>query len=309
MQALSRLQECQAEMSSKCPPLKSLKPKATPPPPDKRAKPGSFLITPSMLDPHGQHGELSFVKKRSGNESWRYRLAGYLHSHSVQKALLLLLLLDVAVIFIELFLEAEYPDCRYVERDAISCCPAASDDSHGSVGSHGSISHSSSAHGSDDEHHAICISPFVDSTSPAACDEHKHEWVHISHDILFSLSMAVLALFQLELLGLLAAIGFRLFCSNPLYVLDFVIISISIVLETVGRAYHELYGQFAHAVIVARIWRFIRIGHGIFTSTHELDHEKLEHAIKEVTDKVNQILRETPPAGMRVSPLVELERM
>ena len=46
--------------------------------------------------------------------------------------LIILLLLDVAFVFGEIFLEAYHPGCKAVRRSAISCCPAAAHMAHAS---------------------------------------------------------------------------------------------------------------------------------------------------------------------------------
>lgn len=73
-----------------------------------------------------------------GKHSWQSRLLHRLHHHYFQGFLICLLLLDVVVVVVELFLEAQYPDCDIIKRDAVSCVPIACAPSH-----HGSTSSSS----------------------------------------------------------------------------------------------------------------------------------------------------------------------
>ena len=69
---------------------------------------------------------------------------------AVQLVMTGLLVGDIIVVMVELFIEAEYPSCAYIVRDAVSCCAAGSDDASGSssYSSAASGSHGSSAHGS-----------------------------------------------------------------------------------------------------------------------------------------------------------------
>jgi len=97
---------------------------------------------------------------------------------------------------------------------------------------------------------------------------------------------------------MLLALGL-LFLRNPLYVLDLLVVSVSLTIEIVGHSAGQIYGEFAHAIVIARIWRFIRIGHGIWSTTHEYDHEKMEHYLDEVSQKIRKI-SSTNGANLRV---------
>lgn len=63
--------------------------------------------------------------------------------------------------------------------------------------------------------------------------------------------------------------------------MDYVIITVSLVLEIVFYTLRDdIYRSFVGLLVLVRIWRFVRIGHGIVEVTHELSHEeyhKLEH--------------------------------
>eukprot|EP00965_Chrysotila_dentata_P208191 6184567-Pleurochrysis_carterae.AAC.1 len=74
-----------------------------------------------------EHEEVEAVRARHGSGSWQLRALKWIHSSPVQFFLMSLLLLDVVVLFCELFLDAEYPNCRIIKRDSISCCEPSYD--------------------------------------------------------------------------------------------------------------------------------------------------------------------------------------
>ena len=64
-----------------------------------------------------------FAEETHGRDSWQMKTLRFLHRRDVQIFLLILLLLDILVIFAEVYLMSEYPHCGIIQRDAISCCP------------------------------------------------------------------------------------------------------------------------------------------------------------------------------------------
>mmetsp|Transcript_17143 Transcript_17143/g.28385 ORF Transcript_17143/g.28385 Transcript_17143/m.28385 type:complete len:129 (-) Transcript_17143:208-594(-) len=91
-------------------------------------------------------------------------------------------------------------------------------------------------------------------------------------------SLAILLLFVVDNMLLLIANGGEFF-KNPFYVLDMIVVFLAIIFETVlSRA---LAGA---VVIVARFWRFLRIGHGVFETTHHTVEEKFEKKFKTERD-------------------------
>ena len=67
---------------------------------------------------------LRAVVLRSGADSWEAKVARFLQSKGVQVLLIALLLMDVLIVFAELFLETEYPGCKVMRKATYSCCPA-----------------------------------------------------------------------------------------------------------------------------------------------------------------------------------------
>jgi hypothetical protein len=77
-----------------------------------------------------QKGAQQHVQEHHGTKSWRLAVLQIVHHKTVQRILcglllldvLTLLLLDVLILFTELFLVAAYPQCSLTERDCIACC-------------------------------------------------------------------------------------------------------------------------------------------------------------------------------------------
>ena len=109
----------------------------------------------------------------------------------------------------------------------------------------------------------------------AGCDEHKHAAIHSLHIILFSLTIAILGIFLVELCLLIICLKPRVFFRKPFYVLDFVVVTMSLGLE-LGFYFssNEAVAELAGLLIFARLWRFVRIGHGIIEVTNEYHGHK-----------------------------------
>lgn len=225
--------------------------------------------------------------EKHGSDSWQTKILGFIHSGPVQAFLMTLLMADVVILFIELFLFAEFPDCKIIQRDAISCC-AAEDSNHTSDNSHHILRFL--AGGNDDEHHSVCEKG-IESAYPAACDEHKYEDVHAAHKVLLSFTLFILSTFLLELITLMFILGLKGFFSKFFYVLDLVIVSVSMALELTFLK-SDLTGVEAVAgiILISRVWRFVRIGHGIFETTHELTSRKAEH-LEEYIEELEDYIR------------------
>ena len=240
-----------------------------------------------------------------GSHSWEARILHVLHSPPVELALAGLLLLDVIILFVELFIGAQFPSCSVIERDAISCCPnypddadmyaAAGDSGHrylvegktddtrncGIVGhddygggGHFLLRYLAAAAKEDGGHHSVCAAG-VEATCPAGCDEHRHAAVHTLHTVLFSLTIAILGVFLIELSLLILCLKPRVFFRKPFYVLDFVVVTMSLGLELgFYLSSNETVAELAGLLIFARLWRFVRIGHGIIEVTNEYHGHK-----------------------------------
>ena len=258
-------------------------------------------------------GTNDHAKEQHGTHSWRYKVLRFVHSGKVQKLLMALLLLDVIILFIEILLLALFPHCSVIVRDAISCCPAEEDDEHDDgAGSQLRFLEAASGHG--EEHHDVCEADDLRAFPEyeAGCDEHKWSTVHTVEEVLFALTITILSIFMVELNVVMIALKPQIFFRQFFFMLDYVIITISLVLErecchTVKKCamvfalncrqltnskyifffsslflfevvFHffknELYQSAAGFLVIVRVWRFVRIGHGIMEVTNEMAHEE-----------------------------------
>lgn len=235
------------------------------------------------------HDEFQNVKKRHGRYSWQACMVRVLQSRCMQTFLTALLVLDVMAINTELFLDAEFPPCRFVLRDAIACC--------------GDAAHEASYDGDGDPfkhsppdlgiyEHESCR-PNSQGVSPRlACDTHKWDLPHKIHESLVYFSIAVLTTFAIELFCLLVALD-KYFFRNPLYVLDAFVISTALFLEIYlhslrGQGGADLYQDYAGLFILSRFWRFLRVGHAIFASTSMAS----EPEVKQMAAELRQLEQE-----------------
>lgn len=174
-------------------------------------------------------------------------------------------------------------------QNAVSCCPIRGDEVNATeAGIHRLLS----GDGDDPTDRGICTYPLIDTGHEVGCDEHKFSGAHVAHDALFWTTVVILVAFEVELLLLMYLLGPVKFVHHCMYVLDLIIVTVSLVFELV------LYfiGQDSAAallpelLIIFRVWRFVRIGHGLVASAHEVGHEKM-HVAFEHMDKLEGLLR------------------
>lgn len=227
-----------------------------------------------------RRSEHAAVTELHGEESWKARAVRFIHSKLVQVVLMSLLIVDVLVLFVELFLSASYPSCNSIESGAISCCPAAygqaqrwladANDDHGAGG--------------------LCEMPYEDTLYPVACNEHQHPALHTAHVALRTISISILTVFFIELSVLMICLGVVHFFNNFYYVLDFVVVTVSLGLEILFAMLNDIEAaELAGFLILARLWRFVRIGHGIYSSTIEIANQKYK-ALVEYTSRCEQVI-------------------
>lgn len=214
---------------------------------------GFSMIMPSNID------QMLHAEDKHGEDSWQVRVMHKLHSKTIQRTLIALLLLDVLILFVELFLLATFPSCSIVKKEAISCCPATVEQLSGGGG----------------EEEEICEPGLEVTGYPAGCDLAHLSTVHTAEVVLFSLTIAILSLFMIELLLQMAAMTPCVFFRNGMYGIDFIIISVSLVLEiTFFTLEEDAFSSLLGLLILGRVWRFIRISHGLVEVTHEVSAER-----------------------------------
>lgn len=215
-----------------------------------------------------------------GEDSWEAKVLHVLHSKTCQYILMGLLLLDVVILFVELFLGAQYPACTFIIRDAISCCPKTFDsdsqaDEHRLLGETSSLTceargietgdlhmfRSLAEVASDEGHHSVCEAGVDTPQCQAGCDPHKYDGVHTAHTALFFTTITILSIFMIELILLIVCLKPRVFFRKSFYVLDLFVVSVSLALESFFYAADdETLQSLIGVIVLARCWRFVRIG-------------------------------------------------
>lgn len=232
------------------------------------------------------------LAERVGHKHWRVCLLKFLQGHVFQHVLTILLVLDIVIVLAELFVEAEYPSCHKISYDGISCCP--------STGARQLLPGGPST----DDH--FCTPPLA-AIKDAGCDDHKYPEVHVMHSVAFAASATILCIFEVELLALLCALGMPFF-KNPLYILDIVVVTASLVLDFHLHLGTAVTGESSATIlIVARCWRFVRIMHGAMVSSHERDMEKLKETLelaKELEEDSKELMKEVEDLDNQVNELV-----
>lgn len=221
-----------------------------------------------------QEGAREYVKEYHGKESWRMKVLDFLHQRKVQYALISLLLLDVIILFIELFLLTQYPMCVVIERDCISCCP---------VTDANNITEDPKNHdlrfllGEAEHHDDICEEGLTPNDTTGGCDPHKWKNVHTAELVFFSITILILSIFFIELNLEMMALHPSVFFRQFFFTLDYLIVTVSLTLElSLHFVEEDSLATLLGLLVFARVWRFIRIGHGIVEVTSELTHKKYE---------------------------------
>lgn len=243
--------------------------------------------------------ELDHARSRWSENSWQLKLLNFINSHAVQKALVCLLLMDVLILFTELGIDAWVPSCTSIIRDAISCCPVSYNEAHSSAEHHDNDAHRFLAGGGDDAYGHICEYPLSETAYPAGCDSHKYPGVHVAHEVLFWTTIVILVTFMVELTFLIYLLGPSKFFDELIYVIDLFVVSTSLALELTFHflTKYQALETVPGILVIFRLWRFLRIGHGLVASTYEIgehkNHAALEH-IEELEKRLKELGDEVP---------------
>ena len=214
------------------------------------------------------------VKETHGEEGWKHKVITLLHKRQVQVIMMGLLLLDVIILFVEIFLQAYYPPCNIIERDCFSCCPE--DHEHERF-----LGESSS----------VCEDGFISSKN-AGCNESKHHEIHLIEEVLFWFTIVILFIFLIEVNLEMITIGPRVYFLQVFYLLDYVIVVVSVTLELLFHLEHKTgVADLTEMIIFARLWRFVRVGHAIVDVTSEITHQTYDEIV-EYSKKLQQILHD-----------------
>lgn len=229
---------------------------------------GLQMIVPTNTD------ELHLAHNAHGEDSWQAKALKFLHRRSVQYVFMGMLLLDVLVLFLDLFLLAEYPNCSIIERDAVSCCPASAEEQGNRM------MRVLSETGEEEE---LCLAPSEVGLYPAGCNPEKWPHVHTAEEVFFWVTITILSTFLLENLVQIVVLTPQVYFRQVFYVLDFFIITVSISLEVTFQVHDdEALQNLVGLLVLGRVWRFVRISHGLIEVTSEISsqkyHDLLEHA-------------------------------
>jgi hypothetical protein len=222
--------------------------------------------------------------------SWQYRTLHFLHSPTMQYAFAGLLLLDILVLFGELLVLSYFPHCSVIVRDAVSCCYDNNNSDH--TNDNNNNNETILQREENPNHKAeLCRYPSVpNSTYSAGCDEDRYHGVHLTEMTFFYMTISILSIFMIELTISMIALTPAIFFRQFFFALDFIIISVSLILEITFHVLgDDLYQSLSGLLVVIRIWRFIRIGHGIVELTNEAAHKE-DHHLMEYTKELRAII-------------------
>ena len=192
---------------------------------------------------------------------------------------------DVSSLFF-IALDAFFPPCHFTIRDAISCCPAHEDNGLNAENNIRRILGSEST-----DQHDVCTYPLIATDYQAGCDEHKYQRVHVTHNVLFWITIAILFTFEVEFSLLIYLLGPTKFFHQVMYMVDLIIVSTSLALElTFHLRSNNDVDILPGILIIFRLWRFVRIGHGLVESTYEMHLSKM-HLALDYIDLLEEILK------------------
>ncbi|KAG7367137.1 hypothetical protein IV203_029807 [Nitzschia inconspicua] len=236
-----------------------------------------------------------------GIDSMKAVTLRFLHQKWVQMTLLALLLLDVLILLLELLLLGGFPDCRVIVRDCVACCQ----ESHHEAAAEGGERQSS---GGEDHGEEICEAGYL-NTGEASCDEQKWHVVHSLELAMFWTTICILSIFMIEILIEIWALSPSVFFRQCFYTMDFIIVSVSLILELLFHFLSRTWAEeLAGFVVFFRLWRFVRIGHGIVEFISELTHEVYEELL-EYTAQCEDVIKghwlKLPETTKRVHKMVD----
>uniref|UniRef100_A0A7S1TQ72 Voltage-gated hydrogen channel 1 n=1 Tax=Erythrolobus australicus TaxID=1077150 RepID=A0A7S1TQ72_9RHOD len=173
--------------------------------------------------------------------TWRERLVHFLHNRYVTYGMLILLMVDLALVITGVVLEIEALSSEVFDLE--HCLEQCLEEPNHNL--------------SDSCHHP---------------EELGSKGLSDAESIVAWISVGILSIFLIEHLLMLVGLGVRRFFSHLFYVVDLAVVVLSLVLELVLQHAPES-GLF----IIARLWRFARIFHGLYQvgekTVMEMDEE------------------------------------
>jgi len=239
-------------------------------------------------------GVRTFVVQNHDVDSWRTKVHKFFDTRWVQTTLMSLLCLDILIIFVELFLMSIFPECKAVVENCVACCPGSE------------IEDNQNERWLTED---ICEGGYNSNEGNAACDEHKYPTVHAIENVLFWCTISILVIFLVENLVEIAALGVCKYFKQVFLAVDFAVVLISLVFELISRFDDHLkILQYGVVLIFFRIWRFVRVGHGIAEVASELTaghFESLVEYAKECEKKLEEHTISKPEKTKEVADLME----
>ena len=213
-----------------------------------------------------------------GEDSLEHRTLAFLHQRWVQSTLAGLLLFDVILLFTELALMTSYPQCHLIRRDGISCCAPTGDEDE-------ALRMRLLAGSGDGSYYCEDPTLVPKKEYEAGCDEHKWHKVHSAEEAMFYMTITILSIFMVELLVTMWAIKPWIFFRQAFYALDFTIVSASIALESTFHALDDdTLATMIGLLILGRVWRFVRIGHGMVELVSNMNRQQYEELLAYTED-------------------------
>lgn len=192
------------------------------------------------------------------------QLEHWLHSSFVHKAVIMLLFIDMALVLIGGVLESQYLASEIADyEEFVEVCTNANDHRRLLRGRDGTSFKAWRASMRD----SLRRLASGDSSEGVDC-AHPHFGNHKLHDIervFVIISVVILAVFLAENFLLLMCVGVEFF-SNPFYVMDISVVSLSIGLEVLALSQVLTEMPFVGLLVLARAWRFARVGHGVYSA-------------------------------------------
>lgn len=208
------------------------------------------------LLPHlGAHEEL-----HERGEKCRAGIVKFIYSHKVQVLLSVLLIVDLVVVIAELMILDSAKPYGWVSCDEKT--NPANTTGRRLLGAVAVEDHS--------KHDAAGLMP--------GCTVHAEKQLshslHTAEVVLKYTSLAILVIFEVELLFLVYGMG-RKFFKTPLLVLDIFVVTVSLIFDLTMANYSE----FVLILLLSRLWRFARIFHALGVTVHEMDEKHFEHQL------------------------------
>jgi hypothetical protein len=223
---------------------------------------------------------------------WRVNTLHAIHSPYVQHFLLALLAIDIIALIVELFLDTEFPYCAAALRTVQ--CVANETYVPGAGGM--LVNATLLMHKRSSDAQEVMRMPLAGAMPE--CLPHSHP-VEVAHTALTGISLTILTIFLIELLTLMWSLGIKVFVSRVLYMLDSVIVLVSLALEITGLVSKNVSEETIEIIIVlmlvARLWRFARIIHSVWLETYDFEHEhvkRLRRRIAHLNHKTRLLRRE-----------------